>query len=467
MRSRRRAILIFWACIIAAGCEAAGPGLQPISDPTRRVEVPGLSVLPPPGDNWFLFPVSPHERIPGSALIMFAKKLRDAPAARPEDERLVYAGVFGLDLGERRFDTPPEFLEHFKGEFEGRTGEMITGRQRLIGFEATLDDSLGATCVRYSRLTEVTGLARFPDALFILATRGFTCLHPHWPRYAVNVVYSQLYPKGQEPLALDAEAETFLKTPVFTSTRPVASALPSDPARESPMISMRKAVLLFLLSTILVSWLVYWLMYSGPERRRKAFVTKTAMRQGLRPVREFPWDSRGVHALLQPVELAKPELAFSFSVAGRDAFFIEWSAGSNVRAYVILGAGAPYLRVMPKELFAKPADSIDFPDDLAFSQAFHVLGTDERATRRCLTPELRRLLLAYCKGPDRASGWIAKISDPWAAWAVSSPTSLWSFHGGPEGVALVSPGWASKADAPQMAVVFEQLATMDAAIGRR
>lgn len=218
MRPCRVPILLFSASLVVAGC---GPHLRPISDATQRVEIPGVSVLPPQGGNWFLLPVSPREGIPTDALIRFGKKLWDAPPTRSEDERLVYVGLFSMDLEERRFTTRAEFLEHFKGGWP-HTGEMITGRQRLVGLEATLDDSLGATCVRYSRLTELTGTPRFPHALFTLATRGLFCLHAHWPQYAINVFYSQLHHQSQRPLALEAEGEVPLKSLVFTSTRPVA-----------------------------------------------------------------------------------------------------------------------------------------------------------------------------------------------------------------------------------------------------
>lgn len=51
-------------------------------------------------------------------------------------------------------------------------------------------------------------------------------------------------------------------------------------------------------------------------------------------------------------------------------------------------------------------------------------------------PELRGLLFTHCRQSYDASGWLRKMSDPWAAWAASSAASLWSFHAGPEGIAL-------------------------------
>ena len=227
VRPLRIPILLFSACVIAARCGPTGPDRRPIADPTPRIDVPGVAILPPQGEEWFLASLPVEQEVPGISLIAFAKRLRDAPAERPEDMRLVYAFVMALDLGERKFDTPAEFLENFKGDLEKSAGEMITRHQRLLGFEATLDESLGAICARYRRSTEYSGGRRFPDSVFSVATRGLYCLHPHWPRYAINVAYTQFYPKGQEPLSLDAEVEAFLKSPVFTATRPIAIPIPA------------------------------------------------------------------------------------------------------------------------------------------------------------------------------------------------------------------------------------------------
>jgi hypothetical protein len=48
------------------------------------------------------------------------------------------------------------------------------------------------------------------------------CRHPHWPRYAINVLYTQRYPTGQAPAALDDEVEPHLGSVLFTPSRPVA-----------------------------------------------------------------------------------------------------------------------------------------------------------------------------------------------------------------------------------------------------
>lgn len=213
---RRIAIVLF--AVATLGC--ATTGLTPISDPAQRVEAPGVSVLPPRGDNWDLFPASRGERIPpGATLIRFVKRL---PQSRVRAGWLTYTGVFALDLGEKNIRDADEFLQHFREEFRGGEGVMLTHRQRLVSFEANLDDSLKATCARYARLTEFRDPAEFGDAILLVATRGFFCWHPHWPRYAINVLYTQRYPTGQNPLALDDEVGAFLSSAIFPSSRPIA-----------------------------------------------------------------------------------------------------------------------------------------------------------------------------------------------------------------------------------------------------
>ena len=233
MDPRRIVMLIFFCVAGVPGFALGSQDMQPIPDRSRRIEIPGVSVLPPQGEDWFLFPVSPQEGIPKNALIRFVKRLPDAPPWRSEDARQVFAAVSVLNSGKVKSPKPVEFLEDFKGEFfkDGkiRTGEMITSRQRLTGFDAALDDSLGAICVRYSRLTEVTGQFRaFPDLVGISSTRGLFCSHPHWPQFHIDVTYQQVYAKGQAPLSLDAESDSFLKSIVFTSVQPLAAAGPRE-----------------------------------------------------------------------------------------------------------------------------------------------------------------------------------------------------------------------------------------------
>ena len=229
---RRKALeisgLLFAIGLIAAASAATAPAPTPIRDPTQRLDLPGLSVLPPQGANWFR--TSVPAKPPAVFLVTFAKKPREEPPTRPADARVIYARVTAADLHDTRmqapaaFETRAAFLDWLKQSAQMRAGEMVTGRQRLIEHDATLDGSLEATCARYRRVTELTGLGSFRESVFILATRGLFCLHPHWPRYLIDIGYTQLHLKGEDPLPLDAEVEPFLRIPVFSSTRPMAKA---------------------------------------------------------------------------------------------------------------------------------------------------------------------------------------------------------------------------------------------------
>ncbi len=227
MAPRRIAMVIFFCVAIVPAFTVGGQDLQPLADRSRRIEIPGLSVSPPQGDDWFLFPLSPQESTPGNSLIRFVHRLQNVAPVRPEDARQVFAGVLVTDSGEAQSRTPAEFLQAFRGDFSSSIGEMITRRQRLTGFDAVLDDSPGATCVRYSRLTEIAGqFPAFPDLVAISSTRGLYCSHPYWPQYHIDLTYQQNYPKGQRPLARDAESDIFFKSILFTSVRPVAAPGP-------------------------------------------------------------------------------------------------------------------------------------------------------------------------------------------------------------------------------------------------
>jgi hypothetical protein len=213
-----RTLAIALLAAAALGCATAGPGR--LADPSRRVDAPGVSVLPPRGGDWVFLPASQGEGIPPEAtLIRFAKRL---PPHRVRSGWLTYTGVFAVDLGEGKIRDTDAFLRHFKEEFRGGEGAALTHRQRLVSFEAHRDDSLKATCARYTRVTEFRDPVEFRDAILLVATRGLFCWHPDWPRYAINVLYTERYPAGQQPAALDDEVGPFLGSVIFTSSRPVA-----------------------------------------------------------------------------------------------------------------------------------------------------------------------------------------------------------------------------------------------------
>lgn len=229
------------ALLVVPAARGDAQDLLPIADRSRRSEIPGVSVLPPQGEHWFLLRVSPREDIPPDTALRFVQRLEGPAAVGPERGRQIIAAVLVRDSGHVRTRTPAELLAEFTGEFvrdgQVRVNEMLTSRQRLIGFAAALDHSLGAPCVSNTRTTEIAGqFPAQPDLVAILVTRGLYCMHPVWPQYDIDVTYQQAYPKGEAPLPRDAEAEAFLKSVVFTPARPAA-----PPAARTVLLSNLQA----------------------------------------------------------------------------------------------------------------------------------------------------------------------------------------------------------------------------------
>lgn len=196
--------------------------MQPISDHSQRLEIPGISILPPRSINWFVIPESENGSVFADRQIKFFQKLAGLRPDDPNDARLVVASVFIRDTGQPTTPTPDELLRDFIGDDPTRyVGRMITPRQRLVSLDAALDNTFPATCLRYTQVTEISGqFPQFPDLIGISLKRGLVCAHPQWPQFHVNVIYDQIYPKGQEPLSRDTEADVFLKSLAFTPDRP-------------------------------------------------------------------------------------------------------------------------------------------------------------------------------------------------------------------------------------------------------
>ena len=134
----RRAALQSSGLLLALCLVAAAPALTPIRDPTQRLGLPGLSILPPKGENWFIAPLPPKSDNPAVPLVGFVKRLGEKPPTRAADARLVSARVSGYDLRDPRMEAPAAFeaatafLDWLKQGADKGTGGMVTGRQRLI-----------------------------------------------------------------------------------------------------------------------------------------------------------------------------------------------------------------------------------------------------------------------------------------------------------------------------------------------
>jgi hypothetical protein len=168
---------------------------------------------------------------------------------------------------------------------------------------------------------------------------------------------------------------------------------------------------------------------------------------------DFRSATRRIQEILEPIGWPvgneKSGRAYSLSVGGRAAFFIEVAydvpttnmfailgglraANQEQRAYAVLGSGAPEFTVAPKGVFGKPSAPIVLAEDRAFAKAFWLEGSDERAIRRYLGQELRSFLL--------------------------DQESPWRLHARPAGVALVREGRMRTPSQAQVTRTLERLA---------
>lgn len=215
-RAAGRCLAVIVTTVAVAGCfGAAAPRGGPAPEP--RVVLDGFSVLPPHGPDWL---VAPPEAAEENQVLIFGKRLRDRPPARAADVRSVVAAALVLDF---RDDGPRTAAELQR--WSEQAAAALPPRRRLVQATAAPQPAAGAQCVRYAVTTEEPGAAPYASETFVSATRGVRCLHPQWPRYAIDLGYSQRYLSGLAPLALDAEADPFLAGLRFTSARPVAASL--------------------------------------------------------------------------------------------------------------------------------------------------------------------------------------------------------------------------------------------------
>jgi virginiamycin B lyase len=209
---------------LVSGCARAppraspGPRLRTLSEPRQRFEFHGFSVLPPLGPNWVVIPSFPSP--PGiSILIAFGRRPDRPPGKRPEDLRTLIAAVATSKM-EAPVRTPEEFLLQEEGRTALVIGAQVGPRHRVVSLSTSLDGKLGPSCVRYDYRVEDTGVPQFPGTPFFLDFHGYRCPHPKWPRYVVDVGYSERYLSSLSALAPEAELTPFLESLALTDGRP-------------------------------------------------------------------------------------------------------------------------------------------------------------------------------------------------------------------------------------------------------
>ncbi|MGH7356665.1 MAG: hypothetical protein ACRELS_19080 [Candidatus Rokuibacteriota bacterium] len=195
-------------CAATAACLSSAP-LSPIEDPTKRLEFAGFSILPPRGPLWLSGSVATLPDVENRVVYraVFFRTPADVDPTAGRDSPRIVALVMVRDLGDAKFRSSSDFVASMK-----TLGARTRQRHRLLASRASLVERADATCAVYDYAAEDSGV--------ILMVQGIRCLHPQWPSYAIDVSYSQRYPAGRQPIALDAEVEPFLGSLAFTPDHP-------------------------------------------------------------------------------------------------------------------------------------------------------------------------------------------------------------------------------------------------------
>lgn len=173
-----------------------------VTDSGTRLEFRGYSVLPPPGNDWFVF-----EQDRGH--ILFFKKLES------EFVTHTFGALVATSPVSVRFKNPDEFLAYAKKEDER---DSSSKRHRVLLSEATSDDGIGSRyCVRYFKKAEDHGVSIPGVPYLMMEIYGYVCLHPELPGLLININYSERYKPDEGSPALRAEGEKFIKSFKFTS----------------------------------------------------------------------------------------------------------------------------------------------------------------------------------------------------------------------------------------------------------
>ncbi len=217
-------VLFLSVCTIVAGCNATEADLTPISDPTKRLEFKGFSILPPRAKGWnrwiWMEQQQPKvlSNVPVRALFSvrayFIKWLSEKSTS-PSDLHRLTAVVRTFKVDDLKVDDSVSFLKGMANEFSGET---------------FLDKCFGQDCFRYQSTIEHQN-PKFPNSVFLISKHGLVVSHPTSSTLFIMMEYRQYYAQGVRPLsaeALEIEVEPFQDSLKFISIPLISQAPASD-----------------------------------------------------------------------------------------------------------------------------------------------------------------------------------------------------------------------------------------------
>ncbi len=182
-----------------------GEPATPVTDIAERLQLPGYSIQPPPGQGWIRSgAVPPRERVHA---LFYRQTFKEGHS--------IVAKVGGWVLEpppEAGPGTPADRMTRF---LDATDLVADTKRFKPVSVTSSADSSLGFECRRFDQIVNDRGVPGANGAAYPFENHGYVCAHPDFPHYLVSIDYSQRRPPGVEPYALEEAGEGFLKSLVL------------------------------------------------------------------------------------------------------------------------------------------------------------------------------------------------------------------------------------------------------------
>lgn len=199
-----------WVSIFAAfvlGCATQSHIGAPIINPAERLELNGVSVLPPQDENWVLGGSPFFDDV-----AVFKKKLSDASGIL---ELHSYLAVVNRTSLERALTNSQDLLSYVNAKL--KVMEIRFQMTTNAALDEARSNAMGTDCVRYDITGKEFNNPNFPEIIFNMNVHGFECRHPSSPEAVIAAYCTERYPEGYQSVsaALKNECRAFLDNVQF------------------------------------------------------------------------------------------------------------------------------------------------------------------------------------------------------------------------------------------------------------
>jgi hypothetical protein len=190
-------ILILFILGATCGCMANTPNLTEIKDPSARLEIFGVSMLPPQEDGWHYEKLTPGK-------IEFGKVV--------SKEKSFVALVSLSRLPE--FESKEDFMKFLSDQRQRNTGNP---RYETLMNDEAFSEEKETPALRFHTKYKDKASLHLPKGkeAFIIEDYGIFCRHPQVFDVSVNIVFSQRALEGEERTDWEKIANEFIENVEF------------------------------------------------------------------------------------------------------------------------------------------------------------------------------------------------------------------------------------------------------------